>query len=69
MNKKPRRNRPCARARYVLHKLGAQFFLADNDLPVSLRLLLILIFALGFALVGDLINVGSCLVSFFAAPG
>lgn len=67
VRKKRHRQTGIARARYVLRRLSEQFFLADNDLPVSLRLLLILLLALGFGLLGDLLNLGSWLLPPFAA--
>jgi len=38
-------------------KLLEQLFLVDNDLPVSIRLLLVMMIALTAWLVGDLLNI------------
>ena len=62
MDEKPWRRQTCGlRVLRGLRKLGWHFLLADNDLPISLRLNLIFVLALGFALVGDLLNIGSWL--------
>lgn len=62
MSRKSGRHPIYSRVRYVLRRLAEQLFLADNDLPVSLRLPLILVLALGFGLLGDLLNLGSWLL-------